>query len=160
MKASRTITPLFVFSLAMAMILAVSFADAKKPGGGGGHGGGGQQACDGQPIEAHQASYSSSCNADMWIQIEDSTTVCDVICWLTTNQRDCPTRVYWIGGKVVVDPSAPNGFRFDPATVRVAEVTEEGSQTSICQIASNPTYYANAGRNWWISANLDQYQPL
>ena len=49
--------------------------------------------------------------------------------------------ISWIGGTVIAEPFEPNGFRFDPATVLVAEVTAEGYQTNICQIAANPGMY-------------------
>jgi hypothetical protein len=155
MRNATRIPGLLLLSSAVVVVFAFSFAGAKKPGGGGG--GGGPASCDGQPIEVYD---QDMCGANMWIQVQDSTTVCDLICWLTSNKRKCPTYITWIGGIVIVDPSAPNGFRFDPATVRVAEVTEEGSQTTICQIAANPSFYANAGHNWWISNFITEYRPL
>ncbi len=146
---NRILGPL-VLSCVVLVVFVFSFAAAKKPGGG-------PASCDGQPIEVYDQDL---CGASMWIQVQDSASVCDLICWLTTNRRKCPTFIAWIGGTVIEDASAPNGFRFDPATVRVAEVTEEGSQTTICQIAANPSVYANAGHNWWISNFISEYRPL
>ena len=107
MYFSKKLSLIFTFGIVLALALVVSFAEAKKPGGGGGHGGGGT-TCDGQPIEVLDNDF---CGSSMWIQVEDSTTVCNIVCWLTSKRRQCPVGVYWIGGIVVEDASAPLGFR-------------------------------------------------
>ncbi|MDH3890512.1 MAG: hypothetical protein OEV49_05460 [candidate division Zixibacteria bacterium] len=151
MKKYRLIAALIPVALLAVVLVGVNVG-AKKPGGGGP-----PSNCDGLPIEVY---LEDLCGSNMWIQIEDSTTVCQVTCWMTTNKRKCPVRVFWIGGHVIADEMEPNGFKFDAATVRVAEVTEEGSQTTVCQIAANPGFYASPLRTWWVTATLTDHRPL
>lgn len=110
--------------------------------------------CTGSPIDVFD---QDRCGRSMWIRVNDSTTVCNIICWITKARRgSCPLSIYWIGGTVIADPGQPNGFRFDPNTIVVAEITAEGMQTNICQIAAAPDRY-NGGL-WYIPASLTQYR--
>jgi len=131
----------------LALLLMAHGLMAGKPGGGGKPSG-----CDGQPIEVYQEDW---CGQNMWIPIQDSAYVCDAIC-VITGQRKCNFFTF-IGGVVVPDETAPNGFRFDPATVRLAAVTEERYNTTVCAIAANPLLY-DTGETWWLTANLTQYR--
>lgn len=111
--------------------------------------------CAGNPIEVINEDL---CGMSMAIAVDDSTAVCNILC--VTNEPSkpkdrwtCPVYpLSWIGGIVIVDPEAEHGFRFDPNTIVVAEVTAEGLQTSICQIAANPSMYA--GGRWYVHANI------
>jgi hypothetical protein len=71
----------------------------------------------------------------------------------------------WIGGQVVPDQSYPYGFYFDPNTVLVAEMTAEGMQATIQQIAQDPEYFARHGWStelaehaWFVSAVFLEYR--
>jgi hypothetical protein len=141
----------FVVAAFLAVIFLTGKADSKgKPGGE-------PAPCDGSPIEVLN---HDQCGESIWIEVRDSASVCDIICWLTSNKRKCPTMVLQIGGFVVVDESAPLGFRFDPNTVRVAEVSAEGDQTSLCFIAEDPAMFANAGHQWYVGADLSDLHEL
>jgi hypothetical protein len=128
-------------------------------GGGGGKPGGDPPPCDGSPI---QVLVENLCGASMWIDVTDGDTACAIICQLTTKKKgkkpSCPLFITWIGGIVVADQADEHGFHFDPDTVIVAEVTAEGMQTNICQIAANPVFYD--GGLWFIPPGLVEYQPL
>ena len=72
---------------------------------------------------------------------------------------------YWVGGEVVPDAELPHGFCFNPNTVLYAEVTVEGMQTTIRQIAEDPDYFANNGwpnglanHAWYVSGLFQAYR--
>ncbi|MEZ5358393.1 MAG: hypothetical protein R3F48_06135 [Candidatus Zixiibacteriota bacterium] len=115
--------------------------------------------CDGSPITLINGG-GDGCEASMTISVTDSSSVCDILCLYNSSKKtifDCPVVfVSWIGGVVIADASAANGFRFDPATVLIAEVTAEGMQTNICQISANPTLYA--GSRWYIPYDVQSVQ--
>jgi hypothetical protein len=60
----------------------------------------------------------------------------------------------WICGQVVVLPSQPLGFYFNPDTTAAAEVTIETDETSIDLIKRNPAYYA--GGQWCVGIKIEQ----
>ena len=51
----------------------------------------------------------------------------------------------WSGGRVLPDDKLSHGFYFDPNTLTIAEVTVEGMQTTISQIAKKPTFFSENG---------------
>ena len=67
----------------------------------------------------------------------------------------------WIGGVVEVfifiraDPNYPWGFRFNPETVTVAEVTAEGLQTTIRDICENLDYWRELGHAYVFATVVD-----
>lgn len=58
----------------------------------------------------------------------------------------------WVGGIVEVfifirpDPNYPWGFRFNPESITVAEVTAEGLQTTLRDISEDVDYWISVGR--------------
>lgn len=72
---------------------------------------------------------------------------------------------YWIGGRVVPDEDYPWGFYFDPNTIVIAEMTVEGMQTTIRQIAEDTDYFANNGWSngltehaWFVLGSFSEYR--
>ena len=63
-----------------------------------------------------------------------------------------PPNGFYIGGRVVVDSKSPLGFYFDPDTVVSAEVVPEGEVTYLDTIKQNPSYYADVGWSWYVTA--------
>lgn len=59
-----------------------------------------------------------------------------------------------IGGRVVVDSSAPLGFYFDPSTTSSAEIVAETFTTSLSQISANPTQYTVYDR-WYVTSTVE-----
>jgi hypothetical protein len=115
--------------------------------------------CTGSPISILN---TDRCGKSMTIKVYDSSAVCDITCFMTRPRGanyTCPVAApSWIGGVVIADPNAQWGFRFDSTTIVIAEVTAEGMQTNICQIAQYPQMYAD-GRIWYIPSafsNLTQ----
>jgi len=53
----------------------------------------------------------------------------------------------WIGGQIEIfltfipDPNYPWGFRFEPDTITLAEVTAEGLQSTLTEISENLDYW-------------------
>jgi hypothetical protein len=121
------------------------------------------QDCDGSPIEVLNEDI---CGISKWMQVADSSTVCEILCHQSSGGKkgkpstpDCELlMICWIGGTVVAHPAAENGFYFEPGTVRVAEVTAEGMQTTICQISLNPDFYD--GGLWYVGAFLSDINEL
>jgi len=143
---------------AMALLVSVDHiafaAKGGNGGGGGGKPGGGGLTCDGSPIEVQ---ITDNCGQTKWVGVTDSATVCEILCHLEGGRKaNCDILLAWIGGIVHADESATLGFDFDPATVRVAEVTAEGYQTNLCQISNNPSFYD--GNRWWIPATIGSWR--
>jgi len=135
----------------IAICLLIGTALAKKPTQD-------PPPCDGAPIEVYVESH---CGKSMWIQINDSTTVCNILCMWNKTKKDnwtCPVLHSWIGGIVVADPSYEHGFYFDPNTVIVAEVTAEGLQTTICFIANTPSFFD--GGYWYVQSEITDVREL
>jgi hypothetical protein len=111
--------------------------------------------CIGSPIEVVD---QDPCGKSLTIQVNDSAAVCNILCiWERPSKpKDrwlCPVDpLSWIGGIVVADSTAENGFYFDPNTVIVAEITAEGMQTSVCMISANPELYD--GSLWYVPAHI------
>jgi hypothetical protein len=120
----------------------------------------GPPSCAGNPISILN---TDRCGKSMTIKVFDSTAVCDITCFMTRPRRanyTCPVAIPgWIGGVVIADPNAQWGFRFDSTTIVIAEVTVEGMQTNICQMAQHPEMYAD-GRIWYIPAGLSNLTQL
>ena len=115
------------------------------------------ELCPGRSIEVN---VDHPCGMTKWVQVTDSAAVSTI----TSFQQKALGGIYkeldrgktvisWIGGTVIVDPTAEHGFYFEPTTVRVAEVAAEGLQTSTCIIAQCPEVFS--GGLWYI-----QYLPL
>ncbi|MFQ6115330.1 MAG: hypothetical protein ACE5NG_14825 [bacterium] len=71
----------------------------------------------------------------------------------------------WIGGRVVPHMDYPYHFYFDPNTVLIAELTAEGMQTTIQQIARAPEYFASHGWSnglaqhaWYVWGHFLEYR--
>jgi hypothetical protein len=149
----RSVLVLFSVVVFAFFAFAVMAAKGGKPGGGG------AEPCAGNPISVL---VTDDCGLSMRVEVRDSANACAIQCWLNEkNKRKCTVFVAWIGGIVVEDATKPLGFYFDPNTVEVAEVTEEGSQTTLCAISSNPPFFASdPTRKWWVTANLSDLQEL
>ncbi|RLI44705.1 hypothetical protein DRO69_06755 [Candidatus Bathyarchaeota archaeon] len=85
-------------------------------------------------------------DTDRWAVIEDINrdriaveTVSDEVWSQLTQLNQNETRM-WIGG-IVSDYDNKWGFRFDPETITVAEVTAEGLQATIRYISENLDYW-------------------
>jgi hypothetical protein len=116
------------------------------------------EPCEDYPIQVYD---ENQCGLGMWIQVEDSLAVCQLLCLYEKpdDPRDkCGVYPSWIGGTVIFDENAEHGFRFDPTTIMIAEITPEAIQTNICQIAENPKYYD--GGNWVIPYNVTDLKKL
>ena len=143
-----------VISLAfMIVILLGGLTEGKKPGGE-------PQPCDGSPIEVL---VNDLCGMSKWIAVTDSTTVCQILCPYLAGggpgkNNPCEMIPGWIGGTVIADPSAPDGYYFDPGTVRVYETTLEGYQTTLCFIRDRPGFF-NGGL-WFVHAFFQGVRPL
>jgi len=104
--------------------------------------------CDATSVKVHNNSF---CGESIWIEVPDSDVTEDILCGPCTENSFEVCDVFpivWIGGTVVVDASYEHGFYFDPTSIIVAEVTAEGYQTSICQIANSPGVFD--GGTWYI----------
>ncbi len=108
-----------------------------------------EEPCEGGPIEAVN---DDPCELKKWIGVEDSTTVCQILCLMEMDPEKCGINPSWIGGKVIFDEQAEYGFYFDPATVIIAEIVAETYQTNTCQISEDPKYYD--GGTWYIPYNI------
>jgi len=113
-----------------------------------------QEPCSGESIEVLN---DDPCDASMWIGVRDSATICQILCLLKEDPEKCGIDPSWIGGTVQVDENAKYGFTFDAGTVRIAEMTAETYQTTICQISNDPKYYD--GGTWYIQANFKETRP-
>jgi hypothetical protein len=94
--------------------------------------------------------------------------------WIGTNSDSLGTEMknligakkkYWIGGEVIVDSSCQHGFYFNPNTIVICEISVEGMQTTIEQIAGDPHYYAHNGWSnglaehaWYVLASFLDYR--
>ncbi len=79
--------------------------------------------------------------------------------FLGLNQK-FPGGGFWIGGKVVAQPSLPLGFYFDPDTTEAAEVTIEAIQTTLDQMKANPNEFAkNVPGRWVVPASVERIVP-
>lgn len=111
-----------------------------------------QEPCDGDPIQVLNA---DPCKLSKWIDIKDSVTICQALCILEypeDPQEKCGIYPSWIGGTVVADENAEDGFYFEPETVRIAEIVIEIYQTTTCAIAEDPKGFN--GGTWFVPCNL------
>jgi hypothetical protein len=110
-----------------------------------------EEECAGEPIAVYN---EDPCGLTLIIEVEDSATVCQIRC-VAENPEDpgkyCGINPSWIGGTVIEDESELK-FRFDPATVIIAEIVIEQMQTNTCQIAENPEDYIKGV--WYIPYNV------
>jgi hypothetical protein len=111
-----------------------------------------QKPCEGEAIEVLNVDI---CEAEKWIAVEDSATICQIMC-VVENPEDpgkaCGINPSWIGGTVEADEEAEYGFNFDPATVEIAEIVAEVLQTTTCAIAEDPKGFS--GGRWFVPADL------
>jgi hypothetical protein len=111
-----------------------------------------QEPCEGEGIDVLNIDI---CEAEKWITVKDSATVCQIIC-VVENPEDpgkvCGIDPQWIGGIVEADEEAEYGFSFDPATVEIAELVAEAYQTTTCQIAEDPKGFS--GGRWFVPADF------
>ena len=107
------------------------------------------EPCEGEPI---MALNDDICGVKKWIAVEDSVTICQILCLKDADPEKCGIDPSWIGGKVMFDEEAEYRFNFDPATVVIAEIVAETYQTTTCQIAENAKYYD--GGTWYIPYNI------
>ena len=113
-----------------------------------------QEPCKEESVEAL---INNNCGggASKWIAVKNEPTVCQIICLAQdpeNPEKECGINPSWIGGTVYAEEGAEYGFNFDPSTVVIAEITAEGLQTNICQIADNPKAYD--GALWYIPYDL------
>ena len=114
------------------------------------------ESCDDYPIEVYNV---DPCGISKWIMVEDSLAVCQLLCLkdMPEDPADkCGVYPSWIGGTVIFDEGAENSFKFDPATIIIAEITPEGMQTNFCQIAENPKDYD--GGFWYVPYNVTEWK--
>lgn len=142
--------------ISLALLIVVLFGgltEGKRPGGGE------PIPCDGSNIEVR---IDDLCGMSKWISVTDSTTACQILCAYNSGghgkKTSCEFLPLWIGGTVVADPGAPDGYYFDPSTVIVAEVTAEGLQTTLCSIRDDPVRYN--GGTWFVHAWFGDIRPL
>src|SRR5512140_2772695 len=137
-----------LFAVAVLVVTMAGIIYAGRPGGDP------PPPCTGSPIEVYNA---DRCGASKWIQVNDSSAVCDIICQMTrTRKQTCPQLIAWIVGTVVLDAADPAGWKFDPNSIIVAEVTADGMQTNTCMINANPSRFA--GAIWYIPQGFSQYR--
>ncbi len=114
------------------------------------------EPCEDNPIEVFN---EDDCGISKWIEVKDSLAICQLLC-LKEKPDDpadkCGVYPSWIGGKVIFDEGLPQMFKFDPATIVIAEITPEGMQTNTCQIAENPKDYD--GGMWYIPYNVTDWR--
>jgi len=64
---------------------------------------------------------------------------------------------------MVPDPRQRHGFYLDPASVSLAEVTDEAIQTTVEQVSERPGFYAPGGvsgfNNWALVARSIRFVP-
>ncbi len=64
----------------------------------------------------------------------------------------------WLVGAIVSDAAHHLGFYFAPSTIGVAEITAEGIQTTLPQIAADPSHYVPGGpggfNEWAVTAKV------
>jgi len=111
------------------------------------------EPCSGDPIEVLN---DDICGVKKWIDVEDSVTICQILCLKDGDPEKCGINPAWIGGTVLFDEGAEFGFNFDPATVIIAELVAEAYQTTTCQIKDDPKYYD--GGTWYIPYNITEIQ--
>jgi hypothetical protein len=141
----RVCLPLVVVAaFAIVMVASGAFAGKPQPPQ--------PTPCTGSPVVVVN---NQSCGDTISILVQDSAAACEILCQMNrgTKGKSKPnpcsmTMIGWIGGTVVADPSAEDGFRFDPTTIVVAEVTAEGMQTNVCQIEANVGHFE--GGLWYI----------
>jgi hypothetical protein len=116
----------------------------------------------------HQSLVSATTGAQRLAIIEDSNGHHIAVEPVNDDVWDALVALYqnggemWIGGCVEIfltfrpDPNYPWGFRFNPGTITVAEVTAEGLQTTIESISDNLDYWLDIGRAY-VFAKVTDY---
>jgi hypothetical protein len=113
------------------------------------------EECEGNSIKAIN---EDPCELTLKIGVEDSATVCQILCVFENPEdpgKTCGINPSWIGG-IVVEEDSELRFNFDPATVRIAEIVIEQLQTNTCQIAENPEDYIKG--MWYIPYNVTEVE--
>lgn len=111
-----------------------------------------QKPCEGEKIEVLNV---DNCGAEKWIAVEDSATICQIICVVENPEepeKECGINPSWIGGIVKADENAELGFDFVPETVEIAEIVIEILQTTTCRIAEAPKEFD--GNRWFVPADF------
>jgi hypothetical protein len=137
---SKTSASIF---LAIGLVLIISFGISAQK----------FEPCSGERIDVLN---NDICGAKKWITVDDSVTICQILCLQDADPEKCGINPSWIGGKVYADEGAEYGFNFEPESVRIAEITAEAYQTTTCQIAENPKYYD--GGTWYIPYDITEVQ--
>ena len=107
-----------------------------------------QEPCEVEPFEVLNV---DPCDLSKWIAVEDSATLCQIKCVFDNPEEPgdkCGIKPSWIGGTVEANEEAEHGFNFIPSTVRIAEITAEALQTTLCAMAENPKEYD--GGLWYV----------
>jgi hypothetical protein len=119
-------------------------------------------------IGGHQFLAAASLGANRLAVIEDSNGHRIAVEPVSDDVWDSLLTLYqsggemWIGGRVEVfltfrpDPNYPWGFRFNPETITVAEVTAEGLQTTIESISDDLDYWLDIGQAY-VFARVTDY---
>jgi hypothetical protein len=119
-------------------------------------------------IGGHQFLAAASTGANRLAVIEDSNGHRIAVEPVSDDVWDALVALYqsggemWIGGCVEAfltfrpDPNYPWGFRFNPSTITVAEVTAEGLQTTIESISDNLDYWLDIGQAY-VFARVTDY---